>query len=164
VRRVLAQKAVRRLRATQGPLQEFYRRYNKAWNGRDANVIVQLFAEGGTYSNPHAGLESIGNWAKAVWARSARLARHGALRHHPRQRRYCGIRGSDRRIGFRPRQGSNLDCPQDFPKQAEPHARDESAKKSDIKPPCSNPRTSNGILGNIQVWATLEHPKCRIAL
>ena len=30
---------------------EVVRRYNQAWNGRDANAIVQLFAEGGTYSN-----------------------------------------------------------------------------------------------------------------
>src|SRR5258708_10284326 len=51
---------------------EVVRRYNQAWNGRDANAIVQLFAEGGTYSNPHAGQgltgEAIGNYAKAVWA------------------------------------------------------------------------------------------------
>ena len=44
----------------------------RAWNGRDANAIVALFAEGGTYSNPHAGQklsgEAIGNYAEAVWA------------------------------------------------------------------------------------------------
>jgi nuclear transport factor 2 (NTF2) superfamily protein len=34
---------------------EVVRLYNQAWNGRDANAIVALFAEGGTYSNPHAG-------------------------------------------------------------------------------------------------------------
>jgi steroid delta-isomerase-like uncharacterized protein len=51
---------------------EVVRRYNQAWNGRDANAIVALFAEGGTYSNPHAGQgltgEAIVNYAKAVWA------------------------------------------------------------------------------------------------
>jgi steroid delta-isomerase-like uncharacterized protein len=51
---------------------EVVRRYNQAWGGRDANAIVQLFADGGTYSNPHAGQgltgEAIANWAKAVWA------------------------------------------------------------------------------------------------
>ena len=51
---------------------EVVRRYNQAWNGRDANAIVALFAEGGTYSNPHAGqgltVEAIANYAKAVWA------------------------------------------------------------------------------------------------
>ena len=56
---------------TMNPI-EVVRRYNQAWNGRDANAIVQLFAEGGTYSNPHAGQgltgEAIGNYAKAVWA------------------------------------------------------------------------------------------------
>jgi steroid delta-isomerase-like uncharacterized protein len=50
---------------------EVVRRYNQAWNGRDANAIVALFAEGGTYSNPHAGqgltVEAIANYAKAVW-------------------------------------------------------------------------------------------------
>jgi hypothetical protein len=34
---------------------EVVRRYNQTWNGRDAKAIVALFAEGGTYSNPHAG-------------------------------------------------------------------------------------------------------------
>ena len=34
---------------------EVVRRYNQVWNGRDANAIVQLFAGGGTYSNPHVG-------------------------------------------------------------------------------------------------------------
>ena len=51
---------------------EVVRRYNQAWNSRDANAIVALFAEGGTYSNPHAGQgltgEAIANFAKAVWA------------------------------------------------------------------------------------------------
>jgi len=51
---------------------EVVRRYNQAWDGRDANAIVQLFAEGGTYSNPHAGQgltgEAIANYARAVWA------------------------------------------------------------------------------------------------
>lgn len=51
---------------------ETVRRYNQAWNGRDANAIVALFAEGGTYSNAHAGQgltgEAIANYAKAVWA------------------------------------------------------------------------------------------------
>jgi uncharacterized protein (TIGR02246 family) len=51
---------------------EVVRRYNTAWNGRDADALVALFAEGGTFSNPHAGQgltgEAIGNYAKAVWA------------------------------------------------------------------------------------------------
>jgi steroid delta-isomerase-like uncharacterized protein len=51
---------------------EVVRRYNTAWNGRDADALVALFAEGGTYSNPHAGQgltgQAIGNYAKAVWA------------------------------------------------------------------------------------------------
>ena len=51
---------------------EVVRRYNQAWGGRDANAIVQLFAEGGTYSNPHAGQgltgEAIAHYAQAVWA------------------------------------------------------------------------------------------------
>ncbi len=50
---------------------EVVRRYNTAWNGRDADALVALFAEGGTFSNPHAGQgltgEAIGNYAKAVW-------------------------------------------------------------------------------------------------
>jgi SnoaL-like domain len=51
---------------------EVVRRYNQAWNGRDAEALVALFAEGGTYSNPDAGQgltgEAIGTFAKGVWA------------------------------------------------------------------------------------------------
>ena len=51
---------------------EVAQHYIQAWDGRDANAIVALFAEGGTYSNPHAGQgltgEAIANYAKAVWA------------------------------------------------------------------------------------------------
>jgi steroid delta-isomerase-like uncharacterized protein len=51
---------------------EVVRRYIQAWDGRNANALVALFAEGGTYSNPHAGQgltgEAIANFAKAVWA------------------------------------------------------------------------------------------------
>jgi SnoaL-like domain len=50
---------------------EVVQRYNKAWNGRDADAIVAIVAERGTSSNPLAGQgftwEAIGNYAKAVW-------------------------------------------------------------------------------------------------
>ena len=50
---------------------EVVKRYNKAWNDHDADALVALFAQGSTYSNPHAGQrltgEAIVNYAKAVW-------------------------------------------------------------------------------------------------
>jgi hypothetical protein len=49
---------------------------------RDANAIVQLFAEGGTYGNPHAGQgltgEAIVNWAKSGLGGRSRRRRAGA--------------------------------------------------------------------------------------
>jgi steroid delta-isomerase-like uncharacterized protein len=43
-----------------------------AWNSHDADAIVALYAEGGTYSAPRAGKEpltgkAIADYAKAVW-------------------------------------------------------------------------------------------------
>ena len=42
-----------------------------AWNSHDADAILALYADGGTYSAPRAGKEltgkAIGNYAKAVW-------------------------------------------------------------------------------------------------
>jgi hypothetical protein len=55
---------------------EVVRRYNQAWNGRDANAIVQLFAEGGTYSNPHAGQCLTGEAMSTGPSGLVRFARH----------------------------------------------------------------------------------------
>jgi steroid delta-isomerase-like uncharacterized protein len=42
-----------------------------AWNSHDADAILALYADGGTYSAPRAGKEltgkAIANYAKAVW-------------------------------------------------------------------------------------------------
>jgi ketosteroid isomerase-like protein len=42
-----------------------------AWNRHDADAILTLYADGGTYSAPRAGKEltgkAIANYAKAVW-------------------------------------------------------------------------------------------------
>ena len=50
---------------------EAVKRYVDAWNRRDADAIVALFAEGGTYSNPMAGQgltgQAIASFAKAVF-------------------------------------------------------------------------------------------------
>ena len=47
------------------------KRYIDAWNRHDADVIVALFAEGGTYSNPVAGQgltgQAIASFAKGVF-------------------------------------------------------------------------------------------------
>jgi steroid delta-isomerase-like uncharacterized protein len=51
---------------------EVVQRYIKAWNGRDADALVALFAEGGTYRGPRVDHDltgqAIGNYAKTVWA------------------------------------------------------------------------------------------------
>jgi steroid delta-isomerase-like uncharacterized protein len=51
---------------------EVAQRSINAWNRHDADAIVALYAEGGTYSAPRAGKEpltgkTIGDFAKAVW-------------------------------------------------------------------------------------------------
>ena len=50
---------------------EVVKRYIEAWNRHDADAIVALFLEGGTYSNPIAGQgltgEAIAGFAKAVF-------------------------------------------------------------------------------------------------
>ena len=50
---------------------EVVKSYIDAWNRHDADAIVALFAEGGTYSNPVAGQgltgEAIGGFAKGVF-------------------------------------------------------------------------------------------------
>ena len=50
---------------------EVVKRYIDAWNRHDADAIVALFAEGGTYSNPVAGQgltgQAIGGFAKGVF-------------------------------------------------------------------------------------------------
>jgi steroid delta-isomerase-like uncharacterized protein len=50
---------------------EVVKRYFEAWNRHDADAIVALFVEGGTYSNPLAGQgltgEAIAGFAKAVF-------------------------------------------------------------------------------------------------
>jgi hypothetical protein len=43
---------------------EVVKRYIDAWNRHDADAIVALFAEGGTYSNPVAGQGLTG---QAIW-------------------------------------------------------------------------------------------------
>jgi steroid delta-isomerase-like uncharacterized protein len=51
---------------------EVVKRYSDAWNRHDADAIVALFVEGGTYSNPVAGQgltgEAIASFAKWVFA------------------------------------------------------------------------------------------------
>jgi steroid delta-isomerase-like uncharacterized protein len=50
---------------------EVVKRYFDAWNRHDADAIVALFAEGGTYSNPIAGQgltgQAIARFAKGVF-------------------------------------------------------------------------------------------------
>jgi steroid delta-isomerase-like uncharacterized protein len=50
---------------------EVVKRYSDAWNRHDADAIVALFVEGGTYSNPIAGQgltgEAIASFAKGVF-------------------------------------------------------------------------------------------------
>jgi steroid delta-isomerase-like uncharacterized protein len=51
---------------------EVVKRYIDAWNLHDADAIVALFVEGGTYSNPMAGQgltgQAIASFAKGVFA------------------------------------------------------------------------------------------------
>jgi steroid delta-isomerase-like uncharacterized protein len=51
---------------------EVVNRYSEAWNRQDADAIVALFVEGGTYSNPDAGQgltgQAIADFAKWVFA------------------------------------------------------------------------------------------------
>ena len=51
---------------------EVVKRYSEAWNRHDADAIVALFVEGGTYSNPVAGQhltgQAIADFAKWVFA------------------------------------------------------------------------------------------------
>ena len=51
---------------------EVVKRYIDAWNRHDADAIVALFTEGGTYSNPMAGQgltgQAIAGFAKGVFA------------------------------------------------------------------------------------------------
>ena len=51
---------------------EVVKRYSEAWNRHDADAIVALFVEGGTYSNPDAGRgltgQAIADFAKGVFA------------------------------------------------------------------------------------------------
>jgi steroid delta-isomerase-like uncharacterized protein len=50
---------------------EVAQRHIDAWNRHDADTIVALFAEGGTYRTPRRGHDltgpAIANFAKAVW-------------------------------------------------------------------------------------------------
>ena len=50
---------------------EIAKRYVEAWNRHDADAIVALFVEGGTYSNPVAGQgltgQAIADFAKGVF-------------------------------------------------------------------------------------------------
>jgi steroid delta-isomerase-like uncharacterized protein len=50
---------------------EVYQRYMDAWNRHDADAIIALFAEGGTYHNPRLDHpltgKAIGDFAKSVW-------------------------------------------------------------------------------------------------
>lgn len=51
---------------------EVVRQYHNAWNDHDADALVALFAEGGTYNNPATGQvltgEAIGRFAQGVFA------------------------------------------------------------------------------------------------
>jgi steroid delta-isomerase-like uncharacterized protein len=51
---------------------EVVKRYSEAWNRHDADAIVALFVEGGTYSNPVGGQgltgQAIADFAKWVFA------------------------------------------------------------------------------------------------
>ena len=51
---------------------EVVKRFSEAWNRHDADAIVALFVEGGTYSNPDAGQgltgQAIADFAKGVFA------------------------------------------------------------------------------------------------
>jgi steroid delta-isomerase-like uncharacterized protein len=48
---------------------EVVKRHFDAWNRHDADAIVALFAEGGTYSNPHCGPGSLTGQAIAGFAK-----------------------------------------------------------------------------------------------
>ena len=48
---------------------EVVKRYFDTWNRHDADAIVALFAEGGTYSNPHCGPGSLTGQAIAGFAK-----------------------------------------------------------------------------------------------
>jgi steroid delta-isomerase-like uncharacterized protein len=51
---------------------EVSRRYLDAWNRHDADAIVAIYAEGGTYHTPRLDHvlkgQAIADWAKSVWA------------------------------------------------------------------------------------------------
>jgi steroid delta-isomerase-like uncharacterized protein len=51
---------------------EVSQRYLDAWNRHDADAIVAIYAEGGTYHTPRLDHvlkgQAIADWAKSVWA------------------------------------------------------------------------------------------------
>ena len=51
---------------------EVYKRAIDAWNRHDADALVAVYAEGGTYHNPRVDHpltgQAIGDFAKSVWA------------------------------------------------------------------------------------------------
>ena len=51
---------------------EVSRRYLDAWNRHDADAIVAIYAEGGTYHTPRLDHvlkgQAIADWAESVWA------------------------------------------------------------------------------------------------
>jgi hypothetical protein len=51
---------------------EVSQRSTDAWNKHDADALVAVYAEGGTYHNPRLGHpltgQAIGDFAKSVWA------------------------------------------------------------------------------------------------
>jgi hypothetical protein len=71
-----------------------------AWNSHDADALVALYAEGGTYSAPRAGKEAltgkaIADFAKAVW-RAYRLIDAPSQRRNIAGSRACPEKGLSR--------------------------------------------------------------------